>query len=198
MNAFTNALIQRISEEEGVPLTIINMNSLSLLSWLKQEQNAGILTGLTPTAENREKYQFSDPYLLLGPVLVVRVDSNVNSLEDLKEKFVGVYAFDDSIFVVQKNPAILIQTYENMPTGLADLAVGTLDALVMPVLDANALVSSQYAGILRIATPPLTDKGLRLVTLKGREEALIALFNHGLKQLQDKGEYRRIKANFIF
>jgi len=196
INAFTNALVQAINKNEKVDIQLREENWDDLLLQLRQQQIDGVLTSMTPLPMYQDVYDFSDPFLLLGPVLVVPAHVQVLSLEDLSNKFIGVNQFDDSVLIVQAYPDILIEEYQSIPQALEALAAGHLDALLVPTLDAQALVPHLYPGILKIASPPLNDKGLRLMTIKNSYPKLIEHFNRGLETTENSGLYHELRAHF--
>lgn len=198
VNAFTNALINQMSKEGDISLEIVDVGPLNLLPWLDEGKYSAILASLPLTLENLDKYQFSDSILMLGPVLVVKASSSAHSLEDLKNKIVGIYELDDTILTVQKFPNILIQSYESIPQILDEVASGTIDGAVIPSVDAHLLVPTRYSGILRIASPPLTEKGIRLITLKGKNTSLFTLFDSSIKKMKKSGLFLLLRSKFIF
>lgn len=198
INAFTNAIVIHLSKQEKVPLTIVDVSGLNLLSGLNQDLYEGILAFVPETIENKDLYDFSEPILRLGPVLVVRTDSSADSLEDLKEKKVGIYAFDDSELIAQKIPMVVIRPFNEIPEALEALVSGKIDGALIPNLDAHRLVPTRFASLLQIVTDPLNKKNISLVTLKGEHKSLLSLFNQGLKQLKSSGVYLCLRAKFIF
>ena len=196
LNAFTNELVQEIAKIEDLPLEIININWVQLFQSLEQEEVAGIFTSLSPNRITEARFAFSDPFLLLGPVLIVPYDSKAKSLEDLNGKIVAINQFDDAVFIVQRYPSIVIRLYQNMPTALDDLNSGLIDGVLMDNLDAHALVPHLYPSQLKIVTKPLNDKALRLITLKGENKKLIKYFNRGLKKVRDSSDYTELRSRF--
>ena len=67
------------------------------------------------------------------------------------------------------------------------------DALLVPVIEATALVETAYKGRLRIASEPLNEEGLRLVVLRGSADSLLEGFNAGLAKSRRSGRYKAIK-----
>lgn len=196
ITAFSTALVQEVAKEEKIPLEIYNVSWDQLFQVLGNKEYAGILSSLAKNTENKEKFAFSDPLLLLGPVLVVPQTSEVHSLVEMEGKIIGINQFDDSILIVQKHPTIVSTLYSNMAVGLEDLAKGKIDGLLLANIEAHALVPHLYPGVLKIATPPLNDKGLRLVTLKGEHEKLVVHFNKGLRKLRMKSRYTALREKF--
>ncbi len=196
ITAFSTALLQEIGKEENVPVTIMNVSWDQLFQGLSEERYAGVLSSLPPNIVNNDKFSFSDPFLFLGPVLVVPQKSEVHSLTDMNGKLVGTSQYDDSVLILQKNSTIMIQLYSNLTSALDDVARGKIDGVLIPNLEAQTIVPRLYSGILKIATPPLNQKGLRLITIKGENEKLMTHFNKGLRKLRSKNRYNALSEKF--
>jgi len=196
LNGFTDTLIQEISNTEDIPMQITNIDWIQLFEALEKNEVAGIFSSLPPNIISQEKYSFSNPFLLLGPVLVVRNDSNATSLSDLEGKIVSVNQFDDSVLIAQKYPSIMIQIYQSKPLVLQSLKNDEIDGVLMPSLDAHALVPHLYPNQLKIVTPPLNNKALRVITLKGSHPSLIEKFNIGLDKAYTSGKYDELRKTF--
>ncbi|MFZ0565444.1 MAG: transporter substrate-binding domain-containing protein [Chlamydiales bacterium] len=196
INGFTNKLVQEIGKKEEITMNIVDIDWLQLFYSLDEEEVEGIFTSIPPTVESQAVYSFSEPFLLLGPVLVVPIESKASSLEDLSGKIVGVNQFDDSVLVVQKYPSIVIELYQNIPMALEALSQGAYDGLLIPNLDAHTLVPHLYRNQLKIVTLPLNNKALRLITLKDEHKKLIESFNKGLKELFESSQYKETLEQF--
>ena len=131
LTAFSTSLIKKIAQEEQIPLRIVSVDWVQLYSSLEKKEVGGIFSALSPNLLSQERYSFSDPFLLLGPVLIVPTTSPVTSLADLDGKIVGVNQYDDSVLIVQRYPSIIIKLYESMPGILEDLNLGIVDAAVI-------------------------------------------------------------------
>ena len=197
INAFVNAFTATIARTQAVPMNIINVNWDELYTLLEEREYAGAFTSLPMNPANLARYTFSQPFILLGPVLIVPEHSSATSLETLnKNAIIGVNQFDDSVLIAQRYPSHIIELYQNMPQALEDLVAGRIDAVLMPTLDAKALVPNLYFGILKIVTPPLSDKALRLITLRDENDELIHHFNAGLSELHATGQYKQLREKF--
>lgn len=192
LTAFTNALVQEIAKTEDVPLNVLDIGWSQLFQSLSEKKVAGIFTSISPTAITQDKYTFSDPFLLLGPVLIVPSSSTATSLEDLEGKIVAVNQFDDSVLIAERYCCVVIKLYQNKAMALEQLKNGEVDGVLMPVLDAESLVSNLYPSELKIVTQPLTNKAFRLITLKGSQGPLIKHFNLGLEKLRTSSKYNSL------
>lgn len=196
INGFTNALVQDLAKIEHKNFRLIDISWIQLFDGLEEKNYAGIFSSLEPTVITEDRYSFSDPFLLLGPVLVVPITSKAKSLADLNDKVVGAYQFDESVLILQRYPSVLIETYQSPPEALVAVVDGEMEGVLIPNLEARALVAHLYPDQLKIVTPPLSNKGLRLLTLKGQHQALIKAFNNGLETLRKNGTYQELRDKF--
>ncbi|MBQ8498614.1 transporter substrate-binding domain-containing protein [Chlamydia sp.] len=194
INAFVNDLVSEINYKEGLNISLVNQDWVHLFENLDDKKTSGAFTSVSPSIEMLAKYQFSDPILLTGPVLVVSENSPYQSLQDLEGKLIGVYKFDASVLIAQNVPNAVINSYQHIPIALESLSTQRYDALLVPVIEATALVETAYKGRLRIASAPLNEEGLRLVVLRGGgADALLEGFNVGLAKSRRSGRYTAIK-----
>ena len=106
----------------------------------EQELNTGnidcIWNGFTVTPEREKQMSFSAPYLNNAQVVVVKGDSPVTSLSDLKNSVVGVQAGSSAQNAIEGTPEFannikqLVEFKENL-TALMDLEIGGVQAVAM-------------------------------------------------------------------
>jgi polar amino acid transport system substrate-binding protein len=106
----------------------------------EQELNTGnidcIWNGFTMTEERQRALNFTEAYVDNAQVAVVRSDSPVNNLDDLKGKRVGLQAGSSASDAVYGNPEFakslreVIEVKDNL-TALMDLEIGGVDAVVL-------------------------------------------------------------------
>ncbi|WP_066483331.1 transporter substrate-binding domain-containing protein [Candidatus Chlamydia sanziniae] len=196
INAFLNDLISDINHRENLNITIVNQDWIHLFENLDEHKTRGALTSILPTVEMLDHYQFSEPILLTGPVLIVAENSPYHSIQDLKGRLVGVYKFDSSVLVAQDIPEAIITPYPHVPIALEALMSNCYDALLAPVIEVTSLIETTYKGRLKIISRPLNQDGLRLVVLKGINNELLEGFNAGLLKAQRSGKYQTIKQQY--
>lgn len=194
--AFSTAVVQQMAQEEKIPLQVIDTDWVQLYDGLEKGYFGGVFSSLPLNLITLSKYDFSEPLLLVGPVLVVRTSSSATSLDDLNRGIIGVNQFDNSVLIVQDYPAIIIRLYQNMAIALNDLVNGQLDGVLLPNLEANSLLSNQFSDELKIVTPPLDQEGIRVATLKGQNKELIEAFNKGLSKAKQSGRLNNLKKQF--
>jgi polar amino acid transport system substrate-binding protein len=191
--AFTTDLLFAIARNQSIKMDIVRTGHKRLLEMLDDEQVDGVLTSLLPDRATEDKYYFSDPYYRFGAVLVVRKESDIHSILELPKKRVGVKRSSPVLYRVQIDPTASIIPYENQMKMFQDLSEKNVDAILLDQLLLYVYFGSLYKDQFKVVTLPLTNDGLRLVTLKERyTKELIDLFNAGLKNLQEDDIYNEL------
>lgn len=200
--AFTNDLMDAIAKETGLHFEWIETSPSNLVEGLNIENYDAIVSTLRPNFVNRNHYFFSNLFFELGLVLIVRQNAPVTSLKDLQGKTIAIARNSYPIFNSIREGGvqtynIQLVTYDNVNHALDQLKTGSLDGIVAHTLTAYALTKSFDKETFKVATPPLTDEGLRLITLQNEtSEALIKDFNQALKKIKENGEYAQLIAKW--
>jgi polar amino acid transport system substrate-binding protein len=174
-------------------LKLLTENTDRLMLNLENGLVDGILASFEPNFRARDLFSFSDPYFLIGPVLIIPKTSPLNINLELKDKIIGVPANSSSFFDMQGNTSIQLRLYNDILPALKDLDEGRIDGVIFPALTAYIFTSTFYPQHFSIATSPLTQEGLRLIALKNEHgNHLIEQFNAGLLSLKEKGIYTQL------
>lgn len=190
IQGFTNDLFSTIAVKEHLQFELFNVPSDHLIDGLKLEQYDAIISTLTPNNESEETFAFSNPFYLLGPVLIVKEDSTMTSIQEMKGKVIGIKANSPIIFNLGSFPSILIRSYDNENIGLQDLTNNRIDGFLLDVIPALTYTKGFYAGQLKVISSPFTNLGMRIVTLYSADEQyLIEHFNLGLQEMVQDGSY---------
>lgn len=190
ITAFSDELLLTIAKKADIKIRIVNSTSGNPMSGLLNKEYDGVLIEIIPTSLLQKTLVFSNPYFLLGPVLVTGVDSNVQSIEDMNGKTIGIEKGSSLVFETEKYPSLIVTSYDNIFKALGALDNDKIDGVLMEALPAFVYTKTFYPNRLKVATKPLTSDGLRLVTLKkSSNEKLINAFNEGLKTMLEDGSY---------
>jgi len=190
--AFTIELFATIAKKENLELSIVYMNWDNLLEGLRKKQYSGAASSLPPYIFNLDKYSFSDPFLLTGPVLVVPMKSKIKNVTQLKGKEIGIVPRSSATLILQTYPDVILRAFDSIPLALDGLFKQQVDASVLNVLITQKYIRNLWSKQLKIASNPLSDEGVRLLTLRGDHPELHIRFNRGLKKLQKKGTYKKL------
>lgn len=186
VNGFTEDFLLDFSKYSGMEVVKVAANWDNLLDGLREGQYDAVLCSLPPYNFNMAKYEFSKNYLELGPVLITPSNAHFTDLDQMNGELVGVISGDPAVLVVQKYPEVIIRNYNSIPDVLNAVASGDIEAAVLDRLPASNYVRDFYAGKLKIAASPMSEVGLHAVTLKGKSDRFLRLFNQNLEQMQKK------------
>jgi polar amino acid transport system substrate-binding protein len=192
VTAFSTELLTEIGKLGKIPFVKVTVNWNDLMDGLQKNEYEAILTSMPPYIFNEKLFDFSDIYLPLGPVLVVPIASKIDSINALEGKEIAVILGSSSVLILEKSQGVLIRYYDSIPKALNDIVSGTIDGAVVDVLSAVSYCRDLYQSQLKIATAPLNDEGLRLVTKSNTASDLIAGFNKGLQKMKKEGSYDKL------
>ena len=192
IRGFSGELLQIIGNKENFQPELLDTGP-EFLEWgLKEGSLDAILTSLAPSLNYEGIYLFSEPYLRIGPVLVVPINSSIKDLGDLNGKTIAVQRGSSAMGIIgTKVPRIVMMSYDRPGLVLENLLLGAYEAVTMPVLIAESYVHDIYKGQLKIVGMPLTEEALCLVTLADNE-MLIEDFNKGLQEIEKSGQYETL------
>lgn len=189
---FISDLLDEIADSEGVIFYNRPLGSESILNGLEDKAYHGLITPKANILIGTNLFSLSKPIFLTGPVLVTPLQSNFNKLNQLQGKIVGVVIQSDAQFLVDRYTKIFISTYNSPSFVMAALKYNMIDGALLDVMVAQAFVNNVYQGMFKVASNPLTDEGLYLVTMKDENPLLIEIFNTGLKRIKENGSYEKL------
>ena len=196
ISAFSEDLLRAIAAEQHFPLQIVRVGSENRLAGLDNGEYEGILSSLILHEEDTEKYISSNPYYLLGPVLVVSKSSHIKSLNDLKGKTIGLINRSEPIEYLEKKSStyFVFYSYNDRSKLIDDVSNKVIDGMVLDVIPAYQYTKDGiYRDQLKIASKPLTNEGLRLIVKNNPEsKKLIEQFNEGLKAIKKNDTYSQL------
>lgn len=193
LDAFVDNIFLNIARREKIILKLNFSPFDELLTKLHNREFDGILTTLEPDIIHGKTYLFSEPIILLGPVLVVPKQSQLDTWEELKYRIIGILNQSPALFEMSENASIQLKLYDNALSALTDLMGSKIDGVILPVWPAQVYSHTFFPDQLKIATTPLTKEGVRLVAMntpKGKK--LITKFNEGLQDLRKDGDYEKL------
>lgn len=194
ISAFSRNLLRVIATEQHLPVQIVRVGSMNYLEGLDDGKYEGIFSSLI-LQENAEKYISSNPYYLLGSVLVVSKQSSIKSLTDLKGKTIGLINTFVKTEVLEKysSPRFVFYNYNDRSKLIDDVRNKVIDGMVLDMIPAYKYTNGVYRDQLKIASKPLTNKGLRLIMKNNPEsKKVIEKFNEGLIAIKKNGVYSQL------
>lgn len=193
---FSTELLRILSKEEKIFFSLLYGNWDSLLSGLNSNNYQAVLTSLYPYNFNLQQYDFSNLYLPTGPVLVLPIHSPYHSLKEIQGKQIAALSNSSSILLLESHPKILISACDSIGDIINQLQSGQVVGALLPHLIARSYTTGAFQSQFIIASLPLNNEGLRLVTKKNKNPLLIKRFNQGLDKLKKDGRYEALLVDW--
>ncbi|WP_166349578.1 transporter substrate-binding domain-containing protein [Phytoactinopolyspora limicola] len=154
-------------------------------------------SAMTITDERKENLDFSDPYYDSLQSLLAAADGDINSIDDLDGRAVGVQQATTGQSYAEGNApeGASIQSFPGDPELWAALQAGNIDAILQdfPVNYEHQEADDGYV----IVETYETDEQYGFALGKDERPALLAAINEQLAELRDDGTYDEVYAEYF-
>jgi len=192
-------LLEAIAEDQGFAYEIVPMSFNEMLQAVEDGRVDGAMGGISITEERKEKFDFSEPYFDSGIVMAVDASrENIKSYEDLGDKTVAVAlgteaeAFAESI---KDQYGFNIVTFKNFSEVYNDVLKGNSVAGFEDYPVMGYIISKGVE--LKIVSDIERRSSYGFVVPKGENSELLEMFNKGLENVKESGEYQNILDSYI-
>ncbi len=188
-------IAQAIADKLGMKLEIKDMEFDSLIPAVKSKSIDLVLAGMTVTEERKQSVNFSDSYSTGVQVVIVKENSEIKTVDDLKGKKIGVqagttgdaYCSDD---FGEEN----VKQFSNGSLAVAALANGQVDCVVIDNEPAKNYVAAN-SGLKILDTEYVTED--YAIAISKDNDDLLKKVNDALKELKDDGTVGKIVGKYI-
>ncbi|PIE69914.1 MAG: basic amino acid ABC transporter substrate-binding protein [Deltaproteobacteria bacterium] len=188
-----------VAKEAGFTIHFKNVAWDGIFAGIDTDRYDAIVSSVTITDKRKKKYDFSEPYLNAGQILVVpKTLGGVSVLADMKGKKVGAQIGTTGAFAIKKTKGVTLKTYDEIGLAFADLAAKRIDGVVCdtPVAANYALQKAEYKAAFKIVGKPFTDEYYGAVFKKGSTD-LKAMFDKGIKAVKAKGIDKELEKKWL-
>jgi polar amino acid transport system substrate-binding protein len=153
---------------------------------------------VTITDERKKQYDFSDPYVNVGQILVVQKSETAKGLAALKGKRVGAQIGTTGAMEIKKVADVELKTYDEIGLAFEDMAAGRIGGVVCdePTAAHYALQRKEYQAKFKIVGEPFTQESYGFVVQKGNT-ALVGLLNKGIKAVKAKKIDEQLRKKWL-
>ncbi|EST12340.1 transporter substrate-binding domain-containing protein [Sporolactobacillus laevolacticus] len=126
-------LAKAVAKELGYKLEIKNQDFSGLIAALGSKKVDFVMAGMVDTPDRRKQVDFSKTYYQSFQVILTRKGTNIKTMEDLKNKKVGVQLGTTQETLakkVSKTIPMKIQTWDKLNEMVEAMRAGKLDAIV--------------------------------------------------------------------
>ncbi|MDD2581932.1 MAG: basic amino acid ABC transporter substrate-binding protein [Desulfuromonadaceae bacterium] len=188
-----------VAREAGITVTYKNTAWDGIFAGLESGKYDAIISSVTITDERKKKYDFTEPYIQIGQILVVpKTDKSSKKIADLKGKKVGAQIGTTGAFEIKKNPGVEIKTYDEVGLAFEDMAAGRISGVVCdePTAANFVLQRKEYSSKFKIVGAAFTHEGYGITVRKGNA-ALVALLNKGIKAVKAKKIDEKLRKQWL-
>ncbi len=186
-----------LSAETGIEIEFQSTAWDGIFQGLNSERYDVIISSVSMTNDRLENFDFTQPYLSNGQVIVVAPDNDtINATDDLAGLTVGVQLSTTADEAAQKQAAktpFTIEQYDDITQTFSAMQAGRLDAIVVDAAVAMDYVSKnpdQY----KITTAQLTNEPISICLKKGNTE-LKDVLNTAIDTLKADGTLSQISKD---
>ncbi|MGL4687769.1 MAG: transporter substrate-binding domain-containing protein, partial [Fusobacteriaceae bacterium] len=153
-----------------------------------------IIAGMTASEDRKKFVGFSDPYYTAKQVLIVREDSTINSLDDLKNKKVGAVLGFTGDLILTKIKEINVERVSSAVGAIMGVKNEKLEAFILDLAPAENFVKKNKG--LKIVTFDIEDEQYAIATRK-EETELLTKINSALKEIKENGTYDKLLTKYF-
>ncbi len=191
-------LMKAVAEEAGIEIEFKNVAWDGIFAGLAAGEYDVVISSVTITDERKEQYDFSDPYINAGQIVVVQADSDITGPEALAGHVVGAQISTTGAFAIQEMEGVELKEYDEVGLAFEDLVAGRIDAVVCdtPVAADFALQREEYKAVLKIVGDAFTDEFYGILVQKGNSD-LLAKIDAGLDAVQAAGVDKELEEKWL-
>lgn len=184
-------ILAAIAKDQGFSYEMKNEGFDAAMGSVQSGQADAMIAGMTINDERKKTFDFSDGYFEDGQIMVVRSDSDIQSLDDLKGKSVAAKTSTISAEITEaysKEYGFTLVYYEDSPTMYTAVESGTNVAC----FEDKSVVgwAIKESGLKLKTVGDVVKPGYYgFAVRKGTCPELIEMFNRGLENIKASGEY---------
>jgi len=191
-------MAEALAKHLARPLKIVPMEFSGLIPALKTGNVDLILSSVTATDERRRSIHFSNPYAFTGLALLVRKDSDIRSIDDLKKPGHSVTAkagTTGETWAIENLPDAKRVVFEDQTACVLEVAQGRADAFIY-----DQLSIYQYAETNRETTrgllKPFVEESWAIGVAMGND-GLLAQINGFLDEFRKQDGFGKLGEQYL-
>lgn len=188
-------IAEAVAKKLGKELQIKDMEFDSLLTAVQSGAIDFALAGMTVNDERKLTVDFSDTYATGVQVVIVKEDSAIKTVDDLKDKTIGVQAgTTGDIYCTDDFGQDFVKQFQNGALAVAALKNGQVDCVVIDNEPAKNYVKTNE-GLVILETEYVKEDYAAAIS-KDNED-LLKEFNEALAELKKEGKIDEIINKYI-
>lgn len=191
-------ILQAIADEMNFEVEWQNIGWEPVFQTIKNGETDIGASGITITEERKQSFDFTEPYYESQLLIVVKEDSKIKSLAELKDKKVSVQINATGHLAAKKlqgDASTNIMAFENQPVAIQEMLNGNVDAAIGDNAVVYEYIKAHPDQKLKVIEDDAFDKEYYgFMVQKGNKE-LLNLLNEGLQKIKDNGKLKEITGS---
>ena len=186
----------KIAEKLGLELVVDDMDFGSVITSVQAGKSDIAMAGLTVTDERKENVDFSDTYATGVQTVIVPIDSDIETIDDLQGKLIGCQESTTGyIYCSDDYGEDMVTAFPNGANAIQALLSGKVDAVVIDSQPAQEFVAQNAGKLKMLGTEYVTED--YAIGVSKDNTALRDAVNNALKELIDDGTVQSILDKYI-
>ncbi len=185
-------LAKLLASKVGYEVKVVDGDFSGLITSMQAGKVDFVMAGMEATEERKQNADFTDTYFRDDLVLIIKKDSSIKQVEDLKGKKMGVQVGSiqqSKAEELQKEISFTIETRDRYAELIQEVKANRIDAVIMENIVAKSFLKAN-ADLGTIAIPNPETGGAAIAFPKGSE--LTEKFNTALKEVKENGELEQL------
>ena len=186
----------KIAEKLGLELVVDDMDFGSVITSVQAGKSDIAMAGLTVTDERKENVDFSDTYATGVQTVIVPIDSDIETIDDLQGKLIGCQESTTGyIYCSDDYGEDMVTAFPSGANAIQALLSGKVDAVVIDSQPAQEFVAQNAGKLKMLGTEYVTED--YAIGVSKDNTALRDAVNNALKELIDDGTVQSILDKYI-
>ncbi|MFD3447824.1 transporter substrate-binding domain-containing protein [Microbacteriaceae bacterium 4G12] len=182
-----------IGKELGYTIKVKDMDFSGLLPALESGKVDFVMAGMTPTEDRKKNVDFTDIYFEAKNVVVSKKDANIQKVEDLKDKTIGVQTGsiqEEKAKELQKQVSFKSEGRNRIPELVQEIQAGRFTGAIIENTVAKGYLD-KMKDLKAFEIPEAADEaGSAIAFPKGSSKT--EEFNKVLKKMKENGEMDKL------
>ena len=169
-----------------------------IIAGLLANKYDAVIGSMTITAEREKAVDFVGPYYRSGRGIFVATDSPIKSLEELKDKTIGVTLGETHEKWARERGGWEIRTYKGLPELFLELQAGRIQAMIADAVPVSVAVKESGEKVRKLETPELEGGDVNIgIAIRKNNPELKAAMQKALDDMMADGTYEAISQKWI-
>lgn len=195
LTGFDVELVQALGQKLGYKVEMVSMGFDALIPALQAGNIDVAIAGMTITDERKKVVDFTDSYYTSGLMIMVRKDSNVKSIDDLKGKTIACQIGTTGENKSRSVEGATVKAFNTQDEAALELKNGGADAVIgdAPVIEYYMTKAGKDFAKTVGEKMEAEPYGIALK----KDNKLTADFNKALAEMQKSGEYDKLYTKWF-